>query len=177
VNVANLSCRYGPGKAFLHYGDLHEGDRGVVWGRYVYSAWLYVQMDNLPGPCWVHPNYIDIEGDITKMIFEQVRLPMTYNALYASPEIVWTERDEKTNTVIVHWNEVWMTLDDDRGYFLDMWVCQGGYLVWVPISIPNQYITEFSVTDERGCSQPSSGLIYTVEKHGYSNPVSIPWPP
>ena len=27
-----------------------------------------------------------------------------------------------------------MTLDDDRGYFLDVWVCQNGNYVWVPTS-------------------------------------------
>jgi hypothetical protein len=176
VNVASLHCQYGPNKAYLHALDLHEGDTGVVWGRDVYSTWLYVMMDNLPIPCWVHKAYVDIEGDIMRMIVQQVNLPMANN-LYAAPESVWTDRDENTNTVFVYWSEVWMTEDDDRGYFLDVWVCQGGYLVWMPASVPNQFITEYSFIDEPGCSLPSGGKLYTVEKHGYTYPVDIPWPP
>jgi hypothetical protein len=173
VNVANLSCRYGPSVAYLHAQDLHEGDTGVVWGRYANSVWLYVMMDNLPIPCWVHPYYLDIEGDITKMIFERVRLPMT-NALYAAPTGVRAVRDG--DEVTVSWDEVWMTLDDDRGYFLDVWVCQGGYPVWMPVSLENQYQTDYTFVDEPGCSYPSGGKLYTVEKHGYPDPVDIPWP-
>jgi uncharacterized protein YraI len=176
VNVANLACRYGPSTAYLYALDLHEGDTGVVWGRHANSIWLYVKMDNLPIPCWVHPYYLDIEGDITKMMYQEVRLPMT-DALYHSPEKVWAERDTSTNTVTVYWSEVWMTEDDDRGYFLDVWVCQGGNFVWVPVGIPNQYTTQHSFQDEPGCSQPSGGKLYTVEKHGYTTPVDIPWPP
>jgi hypothetical protein len=174
VNVANLSCRYGPSKAHLHAVDLHEGDTGVVWGRFIYSPWLYVRMDNAPIPCWIHPSYVDIEGDITRMIYEQIRLPMT-NELYAAPTNVRAVRNG--NEVTVSWDEVWMTLDDDRGYFLDVMVCQGGYPVWFPASLPDQYITEYTFIDEPGCSIESGGLLYTVEKHGYPDPVQIPWPP
>ena len=33
-----------------------------------------------------------------------------------------------------------MTEDKDRGYFIDMFVCQTGY-IWWPVSFPNQYTT------------------------------------
>ena len=69
-----------------------------------------------------------------------------------------------------------MTLDDDRGYFLDVWVCQDGNYVWMPTSLPDQYHTTATFTDQSGCSQPSGGKLYTVEKHGYTTPVDIPWP-
>ena len=32
------------------------------------------------------------------------------------------------------------------------------------------------LTDEAGCSEPSSGRLYTVDKHGYTDWVPIPWP-
>jgi len=173
VNVANLHCQFGPNKAYLHARDLHEGDKGLVWGRDEYNTWLYVRMDNLDIPCWVHKAYVDIDGDITRMLVQQVRLPIVNN-LYAPPTGVQAERDG--DEVTVFWNEVWMTLDDDRGYFLEVWVCQGGYFVWVPASLPNQYQTEFTFTDEPGCPQESYGQIRTVEKHGYTDAVPIPWP-
>jgi hypothetical protein len=173
VNVPALACRYGPSIAYLWHFDLHEGDTGVVWGRHANSVWLYVRMDNLPDACWVHPYYLDIEGDVSKMMFQQVRMPMT-NALYAAPTGVRAVRNG--NEVTVSWNAVWMTLDDDRGYFLDVWVCQNGYPIWTPVSLPDQYHTEYTFTDEAGCSYPSGGKLYTVEKHGYPDPVVIPWP-
>jgi hypothetical protein len=174
VNVANAHCQYGPHKAYLHALDLHQGYVGRVWGRDVYTNWLYVKFDLLIIPCWVHISLVDIEGDVSKMMVQQVNLPMT-NALYAAPNGVEAERDEN-DIVTVSWDTVWMTEDDDRGYFLDVWVCQGGNLVWVPASLPNQYLTQYSFTDEPGCSQPSFGKLYTVEKHGYCDPVDIPWP-
>jgi hypothetical protein len=72
-----------------------------------------------------------------------------------------------------------MTVDDDRGYFLELWVCQGGNHVWVVanrLSLPNQYSTQYTVTDELGCSEQSHGEIRTAEKHGYTDAVPIPWP-
>lgn len=174
VNVANAHCQYGPHKAYLHALDLHDGYVGRVWGRDVYTSWLYVKFDLLIIPCWVHISLVDIEGDVSKMMVQEVNLPIT-NALYAAPTGVEAERDEN-DVVTVSWNPVWMTEDDDRGYFLDVWVCQGGFLVWVPASLPNQYLTQYSFTDEPGCSQPSYGKLYTVEKHGYTDPVDIPWP-
>jgi hypothetical protein len=36
--------------------------------------------------------------------------------------------------------------------------------------------TSVTITDEPGCSGSSEGKLYTVEKHGYTAPVTIPWP-
>ena len=81
--------------------------------------------------------------------------------------------------VTVSWNKVKMTEDDDRGYFLDVWVCQSGNYVWMPegrLALPDQNHTSFTFTDQPGCASPSGGKLYTVEKHGYTSPVPIPWP-
>jgi hypothetical protein len=174
VNVANLHCQFGPHKAYLHARDLHAGDTGVVWGRDAYNQWLYVRMNNLDIPCWVHKAYVDIEGDFTKLLVQQVNLPIT-NALYGPPTGVYAERNE--NEVTVSWEPVWMTEDDDRGYFLEVWVCQDGSLVWMPASLPTQNLTQYTFTDQQGCSEPSHGQLRTVEKHGYTDAVQIPWPP
>jgi hypothetical protein len=69
-----------------------------------------------------------------------------------------------------------MTEDDDRGYQLDLFVCQNGSLVWWPVSFPTQYTSSYTVQDDPGCSQPSSGKLALVEKHGYSDWVTIRWP-
>jgi hypothetical protein len=45
----------------------------------------------------------------------------------------------------------------------------------VPIAVHTDD-TSYVFADEGGCAGSSSGLLYTVEKHGYTDPVTIPWP-
>jgi hypothetical protein len=174
VNKALAACKFGPAKAYLWKFDLKLGDKGIVWGRSPYSDWLYVKMDRLNDGCWLSPYVVDVEGDVNTVIVEQVRLWIT-NALYGPPQDVRAVRDG--DQVTVTWDQVAMTQDDDRGYFLDVWVCQAGNYVWMPTGILDQYRTYVTFTDGPGCSTPSGGKIYTVEKHGYTSPVDIPWPP
>jgi hypothetical protein len=173
VNVANLHCQFGPNKYYLHARDLHLGDTGVVWGRDAYNSWLYVMMNNLDIPCWVHKSFVDIQGDVSRLLVQQTILPGP-SVLYGPPSNVQAEREG--DQVIVTWDELWMTQDDDRGYFLDVWVCQAGNYVWVPFGLPDQFTTTATFTDQPGCPEPSGGKLYAVEKHGYTTPVDIPWP-
>jgi hypothetical protein len=174
IKVGAASCRYGPSVAYLHAVDLLQGDKGLVWGRAPASTWLYVMMDRSPIPCWVAPSVVTVDGDVKRVIVQQVWLPTT-NALYAAPRNVRAVR--QGDQVTVSWDAVWMTADDDRGYFLDVWVCQAHSYVWMPVGLATQYETSYTFTDGEGCSQPSGGKLYTVEKHGYTSPVVIPWPP
>jgi hypothetical protein len=73
----------------------------------------------------------------------------------------------------VSWQRVNMTEDDDRGYMIEANVCQNGYLVWMAVATME---TSYTFTDETNCGEKSNGLLYTVEKHGYTAPVPIPWP-
>ncbi len=175
VNKANAACKFGPSIAYLYANDLKAGDTGVVWGRAPYgSTWLYVKWDRWPGPCWVSRSVVDIVGNVNRVIVERVRMPFAMVHLYDPPNNVRAER--QGDQVIVSWTLEWMTEDDDRGYFLDVWVCQNGNYLWNPIGLPDQFTTTLTFTDEPGCSQPSGGQIYTVEKHGYTSPAEIPWP-
>jgi hypothetical protein len=176
VNKALAACLFGPNKEYLWARDLKAGDAGVIWGRAPVGDWLYVKMDRLDIPCWVSPYVVDVTGDPKTVIVETIRLPIT-NALYSAPKNVEAVRDG--DQVIVTWDDVYMTQDDDNGYFLDVWVCQDGNYVWMPVGrlgLPDQYHTKYTFTDQPGCSQPSGGQLYTVEKHGYTSPVDIPWP-
>ena len=177
VNVALAACLQGPAKAYLWKFDLHQGDTGFVGGRAPVGTWLYVKFDRLDDYCWVSPYVLDVVGNINTVAVQPVRIWIT-NALYAAPKNVKAERDG--DQVTVSWSKVWMTEDDDRGYFMDVWVCQNKNFVWMPIGwqdLPDQYHTSYTFTDEAGCSQTSGGKLYTVEKHGYTSPVDIPWPP
>jgi hypothetical protein len=169
-------CRYGPNVAYLHAADLYAGDAGTVRGRFRLSNWLYIKFDKLGYFCWVAPSVVDVTGDVKLINFvDQPRLPGP-SIYYGPPDNVVVTRDD--NKVTITWDQVHMTDDKDRGYFLDIFVCQDGAYLWWPVSFPDQTDTSFTIKDEAGCPAPSGGQIYTVEKHGYSSPKNIPgWPP
>ena len=167
-------CRYGPAVAYLHAADLYMGDTGTVRGRFIYSNWLYIKFDKLNYFCWVAPSVVDVVGDVSKVDYKELNLQSIGSNMYGPPGNVTAVRDG--NTVTISWNKVEMTLDDDRGYLLELFVCQDGVFYWWTDSFPDQDSTSYTVKDEVGCPQPSSGNLYTVEKHGFSQPAIIPWP-
>ena len=167
-------CRYGPSVAYLHAADLYPGDVGTVRGRFIYSKWLYMKFDKLNYFCWVAPSVVDVTGDVSKIAYEELDLQSIGSNMYGPPKNVAAVRDG--NKVTISWDQVEMTKDDDRGYLLELFVCQDGAYLWWTDSYSDQFTTSYTVKDEAGCPAPSSGLLYTVEKHGFSKPVQIPWP-
>ena len=167
-------CRYGLSVAYLHAADLYAGDQGTVRGRYIYSNWLYVKFDKLNYFCWVAPSVVDVVGDVSTVAYKELNLQSIGSNMYGPPKGVSAVRNG--NEVIISWEQVNMTEDDDRGYLLELFVCQDMFYKWWTDSYPDQYSTSYEVRDEAGCAQPSSGKLYTVEKHGFSEPVNIPWP-
>ena len=167
-------CRYGPSVAYLHAADLYPEDAGSVRARYIYSNWLYVKFDKLNYFCWVAPSVVDVIGDVKAVDYKELNLQSIGSNMYGPPKGVTAVRNG--NEVIISWEQVKMTEDDDRGYLLELFVCQDTFYKWWTDSYPDQYSTSYEVRDEAGCSQPSSGKLYTVEKHGFSDPVEIPWP-
>jgi hypothetical protein len=168
-------CRYGPSVAYLHAADLYPGDTGTVRSRYLYSKWLYVKFDKLKYFCWVAPTVVDVVGDISTVAYKELNLQSIGSNQYGPPRGVTAVRDG--NKVTISWEQMQMSKDKDRGYLLELFVCQDTYLLWWTDSYPDQYSTSYTVRDEAGCAQPSSGKLYTVEKHGFSEPAIIPWPP
>lgn len=167
-------CRYGPSVAYLHAADLYPGDTGSVHGRYIYSNWLYIKFDKINYFCWVAPSVVDVVGDVSTVAYKDLNLQSIGSNMYGPPGNVTAVRDG--NNVTISWNQVKMTKDDDRGYLLELFVCQDTIYKWWTDSYPDQESTSYTVEDEAGCAQPSSGKLYTVEKHGFSEPAIIPWP-
>ncbi|MGZ9223122.1 MAG: hypothetical protein ACXW4Q_13520, partial [Anaerolineales bacterium] len=168
-------CRYGPSVAYLHAADLYPGDTGTVRGRHLYSKWLYIKFDKLNYFCWVAPTVVDVVADISTVAYKELNLQSIGSNQYGPPKGVTAARDG--NQVTISWDKVEMTKDKDRGYLLELFVCQDTFLLWWTDSYPDQDSTSYTVKDEVGCAQPSSGKLYTVEKHGFSEPAIIPWPP
>jgi hypothetical protein len=167
-------CRYGPSAAYLHAADLYAGDKGTVRARFIYSNWLYIKFDKLGYMCWVAPSVVDVVGDVTTVGYKELDLQSIGSNQYGPPKNVTAVRDG--DQVTISWDQVKMTKDKDRGYLLELFVCQNGNYLWWTDSYPDQYSTSYTVKDEAGCPEPSSGKLYTVEKHGFSEPVDIPWP-
>jgi hypothetical protein len=169
-------CRYGPHIAYLHAADLYAGDTGTVRWRFQLSKWLYIKFDKLNYYCWVAPSVVNVVGDLNTVKFAEFtdRFLPGPSVLYGPPRAVSAVRDGKK--VTVSWEVVPMTDDDDRGYFLDIFVCQDGAYLWYPVALDNRDKTSYTIKDEAGCPAPSGGKLYAVEKHGYTTPVEITWP-
>ncbi len=162
-------CRYGPAKAYLPAADLYADDTGQLWNRDYSGAWLWVRFDKLSYACWVAASVTEVQGDVFSVTVYFHPLPKS--VLYVAPDDVEAVRDGKQVTVT--WDPVNMTEDDDRGYLIEARVCQDGNLIPVVVHTDESlYVFE----DEAGCDKDSSGKLYTVEKHGYTDPVKIPWP-
>ncbi len=167
--LMQANCRYGPAKAYLYAWGMYAGDTGTVWGRNDSGTWLWIQPDQIKYQCWIAASVVEIHGDIFTLRVAPVRLP--HSTLYGPPQGVNATR--QGDTLVVTWNPVAMTEDDNRGYMIEANVCQNGNLVWLALATMD---TTLSFTDETNCQGKSNGLLYTVEKHGYTDPVPIPWP-
>jgi hypothetical protein len=162
-------CRYGPSVGYLHAADLYAGDMGSVRGRNNTGTWLYVKFDKLNYFCWVAASVVEVQGDVFTVYVTERKLPKS--TLYGPPTNVRAERNG--DTVTVTWKRVAMTEDDDRGYMIEAYVCQDDVYLFLVVATDNN---SYEFKDEPGCKRASRGLLYTVEKHGYTDPVSIPWP-
>jgi hypothetical protein len=163
------NCRYGPGTAYLYAWGMYTGDTATLWGRNNSGTWLWIQPDNINYQCWIAASNVDVTGEIFSVRVAPVRLP--HSVLYNSPTGISAVRDG--DQVTVSWQPVNMTEDDNRGYMIEANVCQNGNLIWLAVATME---TSYTFTDENTCSTASNGLLYTVEKHGYTDPVPIPWP-
>ncbi len=128
-------CRYGPSVAYLHAADLYPGDTGTVRGRYIYSKWLYIKFDKLKYFCWAASSVVDVVGDISKIKYVELNLQSIGSNMYGAPGNVTAVRDG--NKVTISWNQVKMTKDDDRGYLLELFVCQDTIFMWWTDSYPD----------------------------------------
>jgi hypothetical protein len=167
--VPAAHCRYGPGTAYLHAGDLYEGDHGLLWNRNYSATWLWVRFDKLNYACWVAASVVTVDGNVKSVVVTQTRLP--HSVLYGQPNNVDAKRDG--NKVTVTWDSVWMTEDDFRGYMIEARLCQNGFLFDTAVHTNG---TSLTLTDDTDCDSRSSGKLYAVEKHGYTDPVKIDWP-
>jgi len=166
VVLEQSNCRYGPGSAYLYEWGLYPTNRVTVLGRNQDGSWVYVDPWTYTDYCWVKADLLQLSADVSTL--PQIRTLLPYTQFYWPPRNVSSSRlgDE----IMVNWDLVPMSLDDNRGYLIEAWLCQDGQLrfqalhFWQPPAF---------LTDEAGCMEPSSARIYTAEKHGYTEWIAI----
>ena len=99
--------------------------------------------------------------------------PQVMNMALNNAQNVEAYYKSQGDSVVITWDEIWMTEDDFRGYLIEAQVCQNGFFIDVAYHSDKSPIT---ILDERTCQQESNGKLYAVEKHGYTDPITIPWP-
>jgi hypothetical protein len=167
--LQQANCRYGPGAAYLFEWGLYPGDRVRIYNRNDTGTWLYVKPNSYRDRCWVLASLLEIQGDV--LALDPYYSPLPYSTLYLPPRNVFASRNG--TDVWIRWDGVWMTEDDYRGYLVEAWVCLDGEIVFTPVHVDGTVVI---LTDEPWCSEPSHGRLFTVEKHGYTDPVTIIWP-
>ena len=163
------NCRYGPGAAYLYEWGLYPGNRVTVLGRNQEGTWVYVDPWTYMDYCWVKTEFLELTYDVSSVA--QIRTLLPYTEFYWAPRNVRASR--LGNEVMVNWDLISMSLDDNRGYLIEGWLCKDGQLRFTPLQF---WAPPAILIDEPGCIEPSTARIYTAEKHGYSEWVAIAWP-
>lgn len=181
VAYERIACNYGPGDLYLNDEALRQGIKLQVLGRDINSAWGYVQADGYASPCWVNLAYIALDGEIENL--EAVypgKVAIPPSGYWPPPKNVYTARSKSdSNKLSIYWDEFILEPGDMESanasrYLLELWLRKDGKLTFTPVFAWNNNVV---VEDEAGCSEPSSGVVYISEKHGYPGPVTIPWTP
>jgi len=162
-------CRFGPGIAYLHAIDLWEGDTGEVHNRNHDGSWLYIWVDKWGKRCWVSSWVVDVEGDVFSVV--EWMSPLPYTTFSGPPKNVQATR--AGNQVTVTWKALNVPDEDKRGFLIEATLCANGVLY---DGAYHTDVTHITLADDQNCAGQSGGLLYGVEKHGYTQPVQIPWP-
>lgn len=163
-------CNYGPASAYLFRYDITEGMHVYIHNRNADGSWLWVQPFNTNAYCWTHYTVLDIYGgEISNLYYYDAPLPIT---TYIGP-LEWANAYRNGNEVTIEYPYYYLSEDKNRGYLLELNLCQNGAIYWTAIQTDN---TTYTVMDEPGCSAASGGQVRIAEKHGYTEPITIPWP-
>lgn len=176
VIIDQAVCHYGPGKPYLYkYGVYRDSNLEVI-GRALQGTYVQVQAIGGNNPCWVNPEYLDINGDIN--LLEPIHPDdsgVPYTPYYTNV-ITGVSAQRSGDEVTISWHPFVLRPGDDSEqvpYIIEAWVCRDGQIVFDPVGF---WQTSGVIVDEAGCSEPSHARIFAAEKHGYSHWVQIPWP-
>ena len=171
-----LSCRYGPGPEYLYLDGLREGLKLKLVGQTGGNNWVWVQ--GTKNNCWVNIKFLKIDGDFKTLPIvypDPAKLP--HSPYYPPTTVLSATRDG--NKVTVTWLGIPVSPGDYEDenmfiYIIEVWRCESGQLIFDPLASNRETV---SFMDEPGCAQSSHGRVFVQDKHGYTSPAEIPWPP
>jgi hypothetical protein len=174
-----VSCRYGPGAMYLYLYGMVKGAIQDVIGRTDTGKWVLTRSHGDNKSCWVKTEFLELNGDVmsVEMVYPDKYTIPPSNQHYRYPWDVAAIR--KGDQVTISWKSDPLRPGDEESatsvlYVVETWLCQGGKLIFTPLGA---YQAQVIVTDEAGCAEPSHGRIFFSEKHGYTGPTEILWPP
>ena len=170
--LQQANCRYGPGAPYLYKYGLYPGSNIELIGRNELGTWILIRAIGGSNACWVKASLLEIKGDV--MSLEPTYTPLPQSPYYGPVPGVAAQRNG--DEVTISWIGIQLRPGDDSEqfpYLVEAWVCVDEKIVFTPVG---SYATIVKIIDEAGCSEPSHGRVYAVEKHGYTNWVEIPWP-
>ncbi len=178
VSAELLSCRYGPGPEYLYLFAFRRTANIKLIGRVDALNWKWVLVEN-DVPCWVHSNFLDVQGDIATLpiVYPGIaKIPIT--PYYPRSEVLTVKRNPQTNEITISWLPVPISAGDYEDetmqqYLIEIWRCEDGQVIFDPLATNFTFV---SFVDEPGCTEPSHGRVWVQEKHGYAGPAEIPWP-
>jgi hypothetical protein len=174
-----VGCMYGPGAMYLYLYGMVKGATQDIIGRTDTGKWVLTRARGDKTVCWVKASLLDIKGDVmsVEMVYpDKYSIPPS-NQHYRFPWDVVAIR--KGDQVTISWKSDPLRPGDEESatsvlYVVESWICQGGKLIFTPLGA---YQAQVIVTDEAGCTEPSHGRVFFSEKHGYTGPTEILWPP
>jgi len=175
VNAEQVSCFYGPSRAYLFKYLLIGGSVLEIIGILPDTQYIQVRAIGGTNPCWMNLEWMDVRGDVEMLqqIYpKDILLPASP---YYGP-LTTVSAVREGSQVTISWDPLFLRAGDDslqEPYLVETWICQDGHLTFIPIGA---YVTLANVTDEPGCTEQSHGRVYGVEKHGYTRYVVVPWP-
>ena len=166
------NCRYGPGAAYLYKYGLYPGNNIEITGRNETGTWIVIQAIGGTNPCWVKASLLEVKGAVMSLAPASLTLPQS--PFYGPLTGVSAQRNG--DEVTISWHPLVLRAGDDSlqyPYLVEAWICQDEEQIFTPVGSWETFVT---VKDESGCDEPSYARVYGVEKHGYTNWATVPWP-
>jgi hypothetical protein len=162
--------------------SLVKGNNVSVTGRDVMSEWFYVRYESETSglkECWVTAKSINLNGDIASLEnYYPGKYEIPFWKDYKPPENIRISRSgDFVNIVWNDLNKLELSERENRRspqFIIEAWVCKEGVLEFTVLGILDN--TNLIIADQSGCAEPSSGLLYSAGKQGYSTPVELNWP-
>jgi len=172
-------CLYGPGSFYTYKTSFPAGQVVEVVGRSQDGAWINIEAVHGWNSCWIQAAQAQLQSSrLEDLPVVTTMLPRSEYEFGSPSPAARRDGDEVT----VSWEAVYMSRDEIQGYLIDAQVCQGGQYIHLPVFVPmtfDQNVGTISVkiTDEAGCTEPSTGHIVSLGKRGFAEWEKIFWPP